>query len=126
MGARKSPFGFRILTLKNDIEHRELDEEIRAQLDELRLDANGLAGYFTQRPDAVVMPMSKIVVSRVQPTRIIRENELLISAFNKEGEKREPVIVAKQKTDFLILDGNSTYLNGVAARWRNILCIVDR
>jgi hypothetical protein len=126
MGAPKNLFQFRVLTLKKGIEYRVLDSDIRAQLDELRLDANGLAAYFIQRPDAVVMPMSKIVVSRVQPTRIIRENELLIAAFTKEGEKREPVIVVKQKTDFLILDGNSTYLNGVAARWRNILCIIDR
>ena len=48
------------------------------------------------------------------------------SAFKKESEKREPVILVRNDKEFLILDGNAIYLNAIAWRWREILCIIDR
>jgi len=77
--------------------------------------------YFNKVSGTILVPLSKLKPIRARPTGIEHANKYMRMAYDGAGKKRDPISL-KQEPDgtYSIQDGNSTYANAVANKWKSI------
>jgi hypothetical protein len=116
----------RMLNASREIEEQEIRKDVIDRLTRLSPPTKEEYGkYFAYKLDAVLIPVAQILVSHIQDSGIINANTYMCLAYKGMIEKRDPITVLKHGDDYVILDGNATYVNAVVSDWLEILCIVD-
>lgn len=81
--------------------------------------------YFKDLDSAVSIRADQLVASRARPDGLVNANELMRRAAAGEIERRAPITVRPlADARFLVVDGNSTFLNGLASGWPDLPCKV--
>ncbi|WP_286964604.1 hypothetical protein [Methylobacterium sp.] len=100
-----------------------LDEAVLAELSSL---PERHADYFDLSGAHVVVPVALIVASRARLSGIISANSLMQKAADGVQSVRKPITLAKlPNNEYLVLDGNSTFVNGVLSGWSSIPCEIS-
>ena len=82
--------------------------------------------YFNRVPGAILVPVSSLLPLRDRPNGIEHAKELMWLSYNGVGPKRDPITLGDNGDGtFTVLDGNSTYANVLANKWRLILGVVS-
>lgn len=78
--------------------------------------------YFDHVDGVVVLPLAKLMPTRARPKGVRNANVLMRQALSGNGSKRGPISVTWQgEIDrYIIVDGNSTFLNAAFSGWFSI------
>lgn len=75
--------------------------------------------YFEHLEGVVVLPLAQLMPTRARPKGVRNANVLMKQALDENGPKRGPISVSwhEQIGRYIILDGNSTFLNAAFSGW---------
>lgn len=82
--------------------------------------------YFLKVAGTKLLPLAKLRPTRARPSGIANANKYMRLAYDDKGKKRKPIDVRQEKDGtYTITDGNSTYANAKANRWKSIPAVVS-
>jgi hypothetical protein len=100
------------------IQPAQLKAEVAASLHRL---PEGLDRYFIRTPNSREFDLHSLVATRARDKGVSNANELMILASEGKTAKREPIKVRPLGSLFVVVDGNSTFVNAVFSGWPVIL-----
>jgi hypothetical protein len=110
-----------VLANSRDITAVRIPREIADALISL---PEGSDSYFARTPTCQLVSVAELVASRVRPEGVVSANKLMALAARNMIEKRQPLKVRRFGSKFLVVDGNSTFVNAKFSGWNWILCEV--
>ena len=78
--------------------------------------------YFSRTAACELVSMELLVASHIRNEGVINANKLMRMAAQNKTPKRMPVRIRRLGSKFLVLDGNSTFVNARFSNWRSLLC----
>jgi hypothetical protein len=97
-----------------------LDPTVAAALKPLEYDRER---YFLLEARTLTLPVSLLVASRARPDGIANANAKMREAYNGRRPRRRPITVrALANGRWLVIDGNSTFVNALHSGWRDLPC----
>jgi hypothetical protein len=78
--------------------------------------------YFRRTASSALVPVELLVASRIRNEGVINANRLMLLAAKGAVSKRSPVRIRRVHSRFLVLDGNSTFINAKFSNWQTLLC----
>ena len=76
--------------------------------------------YFLSTPNALLLPVSSLMLSHLRVAGIRSANNLMLGAYEGKNERRLPVTLKKIENNYLVIDGNSTVVNAIYCQWEMI------
>jgi ppGpp synthetase/RelA/SpoT-type nucleotidyltranferase len=113
-----APITFNQLMDEDFVQPAQLKAEVAASLRRL---PEGLDRYFIRTPNSREFDLHSLVATRARDKGVSNANELMILASEGKTAKREPIKVRPLGSQFVVVDGNSTFVNAVFSGWPVIL-----
>jgi hypothetical protein len=105
------------------IEETEIHENVTQAL--LRLPDQPHA-YFERTPNSQLIPIDLLVASHVRSDGVLNANKLMKLAGQNAVAKRQPLTVRRFGDRYLVLDGNSTFVNAKYSDWTHVVCEIQQ
>jgi hypothetical protein len=98
-----------------------LAPEIHSKVQQLPFDH---AAFFDLPPNVQFIDFNRLIASRARNGGIVSANAKMIEASHGHRAKRPPLSVRRFDHErFLVVDGNSTLINGYLSGWPTIPCL---
>jgi hypothetical protein len=101
------------------IEAVQLDPWVARELSPLVEEADK---YFILSAGSELVPTRLLIASHIRNDGVINANRLMRSAAEGIGEKRAPLTIRALLWRFVVLDGNSTFINAKFSNWGAVPC----
>jgi len=80
------------------------------------------AAYFDMDADHELILTSRLLATKPEGKGIANANIYMRQAANGEKSKRDPILVEDRGGQLVVIDGNSTFTNGIFSDWHDIPC----